>query len=251
MSAVLEVRNLKKAYQKGKTEIVAVDGISFEINKGECLGLVGESGCGKSTTAKLITRLTAADEGEIFLNGKEITHVNTKELRDVYKDIQMIFQMPLDSFNPRIRLGESVMESMINQGMKRRQAKARAQECLANCGLSSDFADRYPHQVSGGECQRASIARAIANKPSLLICDEATSALDVTIQSQILKLLGQFQQKMGMSCLLICHDLALVQEVCDRVMVMFNGRIVEEGTPDEIIMNPREEYTKRLIDSVL
>jgi len=226
---------------------MAVDGISFQINKGECLGLVGESGCGKSTTAKLITRLEAADEGEIFLKGKEITHAGNKELRAIYRDIQMIFQMPADSFNPRIRLGESIMESMINQGMKRHRAKARAQECLAVCGLPKEFADRYPHQVSGGECQRASIARAIANQPSLLICDEATSALDVTIQAQILKLLGQFQQEMGMSCLLICHDLALVQEVCDRVLVMFNGRIVEAGTPDEIIMNPQEEYTKRLI----
>jgi peptide/nickel transport system ATP-binding protein len=251
MSAVLEVRNLKKAYQKGKTEIVAVDGISFEINKGECLGLVGESGCGKSTTAKMITRLEAVDEGEIFLNGKEITQAGNKELRAIYRDIQMIFQMPVDSFNPRIRLGESIMESMINQGMKRCLAKARAEECLAVCGLSGDFADRYPHQVSGGECQRASIARAIANKPTLLICDEATSALDVTIQAQIIQLLKRFQTEMDMACLLICHDLALVQEVCDRVLVMYNGRVVEEGTPDAIIMNPREDYTKKLIDSVL
>lgn len=250
MSALLEVKNLKKSYLKGKTKITAVDGVSFQINKGECLGLVGESGCGKSTIAKMITRLEIADEGEIFLNGKDITKVKKRELRTVYQDIQMIFQMPVDSFNPRIKLGEGIMESMINQGISRRQAKKKARECLAICGLTKDFVDRYPHQVSGGECQRASIARAIAIHPQLLICDEATSALDVTIQAQILKLIVKFQKEMGMSYLFICHDLALVQEVCDRVMVMYDGKILGEGTPDEIIMNPKEDYTKKLIDSV-
>ncbi|MGV8905186.1 MAG: ABC transporter ATP-binding protein [Acetobacterium sp.] len=250
MSVLLEVKNLKKSYLKGKTTITAVAGVNFLINKGECLGLVGESGCGKSTIARMITRLETADEGAIFLNEKDITRVKKRELRAIYQDIQMIFQMPLDSFNPRIRLGEGVMESMVNQGMSRRQAKKRAQECLETCGLTGDFADRYPHQVSGGECQRASIARAIAIHPQLLICDEATSALDVTIQAQILKMLGKFQKEMGMSYLFICHDLAIVQEVCDRVMVMCDGKIIEEGTPDEIIMNPKKEYTKKLIDSV-
>jgi peptide/nickel transport system ATP-binding protein len=251
MSAVLEVRNLKKTYQKRKTEIVAVDGISFQINKGECLGLVGESGCGKSTTARIITRLEDKDQGEIILNGREISQVKNRKLREIYREIQMIFQMPVDSFNPRLKLGESIMESMINQGMRRQQAKERALDYLEICGLSSEFAQRYPHQVSGGECQRASIARAIANQPSLLICDEATSALDVTIQEQIIQLLKRFQTQMDMSCLLICHDLALVQAACDRVIVMYNGRIVETGTPDDVIMNPQEAYTKKLIDSVL
>ncbi|KNZ43415.1 ABC transporter ATP-binding protein [Acetobacterium bakii] len=250
MSLLFEVKNLKKSYRKGTTTIKAVDGISFMINKGECMGLVGESGCGKSTTARMITRLEQADEGEIFLNGKEISRVNKKELRDVYSNIQMIFQMPGDSFNPRIKLGEGIMESMINQGMKRRQARERAQEYLEACGLNRDFADRYPHQVSGGECQRASIARAIAIEPQLLICDEATSALDVTIQAQIVELLEKFQKEMDMSYLFICHDLALVQKVCDRVMVMYDGKIIEAGSPDEIINHPQKEYTKKLIDSV-
>lgn len=246
----MEVRHLRKAYQHGKETVQAVDDVSFQIHSGECLGLVGESGCGKSTIAKMVTRLEAADEGEIFLNDREITRVSGKALRTVYQQMQMVFQMPADSFNPRIKLGEGIMESLINQGMGRREAKTKAREYLEICGLGNEFSDRYSHQVSGGECQRASIARAIAIKPSLVICDEATSALDVTVQAQIIKMLTRFKNERGMSYLFICHDLALVQEICDRVMVMHNGRIVEQGTPNDIIMRPREAYTKKLIDSV-
>lgn len=250
MSVILEVRNLRKTYTKGKTRIPAVDKISFEIRKGECLALVGESGSGKSTVAKMITGLETADEGEIRLNSNDILALKGKAQRAVYRDIQMVFQMPVDSFNPRIKLGDGIMESMINQGISRTKARDKAIEYLKICGLEAVFADRYPHQVSGGECQRASIARAIAIKPQLLICDEATSALDVTVQAQIVELLTQFKKELGMSQLMICHDLALVQEVCDRVLVMHNGRVVEQGTPDEIIMNPQEDYTKKLIESV-
>ncbi|MBI4857689.1 MAG: ABC transporter ATP-binding protein [Acetobacterium woodii] len=251
MEAVLEVKRLKKTYQKGKDLINAVEDISFQIQTGECLGLVGESGSGKSTVAKMIACLESVDQGEILLNGKAITGLKRKAQRAVYRDIQMVFQMPVDSFNPRIKLGEGIMESMINQGMRRNEAQIRAREYLEICGLSPDFADRYPYQVSGGECQRASIARAIAIQPHLLICDEATSALDVTVQAQIIRLLTQLKKEFGMSQLMICHDLALVQEVCDRVLVIHNGRVVEAGTPDEIIMNPREAYTKKLIESIL
>ncbi|WP_303868656.1 ABC transporter ATP-binding protein [Acetobacterium wieringae] len=250
MSAVLEVKHLKKAYKHDKEMVQAVNNVSFEINSGECLGLVGESGCGKSTIAKMVTRLEAVDEGEICLNDWAITRVSGKALRSVYQQIQMVFQMPVDSFNPRIKLGEGIMESLINQGIGRREAKAKAREYLEICGLNKTFAERYPHQVSGGECQRASIARAIAIKPSLLICDEATSALDVTVQAQIIKMLKCLKKDLGMSYLFISHDLALVQEICDRVMVMHNGSIVEQGTPDEIIRYPKEDYTKKLIDSV-
>jgi peptide/nickel transport system ATP-binding protein len=250
MGIVLEVKHLKKTYNKGKIEITAVDDISFQVQTGECLGLVGESGSGKSTVAKMITRLETADQGEILLNGKSITGLKGKAQRAVYRDIQMVFQMPVDSFNPRIKLGDGIMESMINQGVGRNEAKEKAKECLEICGLSPEFADRYPHQVSGGECQRASIARAIAIKPQLLICDEATSALDVTIQAQVVRLLAQLKNEMGMAQLMICHDLALVQEICDRVIVMYQGQIVEEGVPDEVILHPKEDYTKKLIDSV-
>lgn len=251
MSEILAVSNLKKTYHKGKISIRAVDDVSFQVRKGECLALVGESGSGKSTVAKMITGLEAADEGAIRLAGKDIIGLKGKAQRDVYRDIQMVFQMPVDSFNPRIKLGDGIMESMINQGISRDEARVRSLEYLNICELGPEFADRYPHQVSGGECQRASIARAVAIKPQLLICDEATSALDVTVQAQIMKLLTQLKKELGMSQLMICHDLALVQEVCDRVLVMHHGHVVEEGTPDEIIMNPKDDYTKKLIESIL
>lgn len=250
MGTVIEVKQLKKSYKNGKTVIKAVEDVSFQIQAGECLGMVGESGCGKSTIAKMLTCLETADEGEIFLNGSEITRLRGKALRSVYQQLQMVFQMPADSFNPRVRLGEGIMEGLINQGISRKAAKERALDYLKNCGLEPEFFSRYPHQVSGGECQRASIARAIAVKPSLVICDEATSALDVTVQEQIIKMLKRIKTEMNISYLFICHDLALVQEICDRVIVMYQGRIVEEGSPDEIILHPKEDYTKKLIDSI-
>ena len=251
MNRILAVSQLKKTYTKGKSTICAVDEISFHVEKGECLALVGESGSGKSTVAKLITGLESLDGGEIVLDGKTLKNPGRKERRWVYQLVQMVFQMPVDSFNPRIRLGESVMEGLINQGMSRREAKNTAIEYLEVCGLGPEFISRYPSEVSGGECQRASIARAVARKPQLLICDEATSALDVTVQSQIMALLTQLRKDQGMSQLMICHDLALVQQCCDRVLVMHQGRVVEAGTPDEVIASPREAYTKKLIDSIL
>lgn len=222
----------------------------MQIYKGECLGLVGESGCGKSTIAKLIARLEKVDSGKIFLYGKDITHVAGKELREVYRSLQMVFQAPVESFNPRLKLGEGIMESMINHGFPRREVKIKAERYLEKCGLSKEFANRYPHQVSGGECQRASIARAIAVKPKLLICDEVTSALDVTVQAQIIKLLDQLKKENEMSYLFISHDIALVQEICDRVLIMYRGNVIEEGATDEIINNPQNEYTKKIIDSI-
>lgn len=251
MQTILEVRGLKRTFYKEKELFTAVNSISFEVKKGECLGLVGESGCGKSTTAKMITRLLEAEEGTIYLNGKEIQNLKGRKLRGIYDDIQMVFQTPQDSFDPRCKLGDGIMESMINNGMTRAKAKTRMLELMRMVELDSGFADRYPHQVSGGQCQRAAIARALAVEPSLIVLDEATSALDVTVQAQIVELLKKLQREMNLSMLLICHDLALVQNLCDRVLVMYQGNIVEEGTPDEVIQNPKEEYTKILIDSVL
>ncbi|MDN5307828.1 MAG: peptide/nickel transport system ATP-binding protein [Eubacteriaceae bacterium] len=250
MSKILEVRQLVKEFSKGSKTIRAVDDVSFDVCSGECLGLVGESGSGKSTIAKMITALESPDAGEIFLDGKGITGLKGREQRAVYKDIQMVFQTPTDSFNPRLKLGDGIMEGMINHGISRPEARKKMLETLKICGLSQEYADRYPHQVSGGECQRASIARAIVVNPKLLICDEATSALDVTVQAQIVELMRQLKSENNMAYLMICHDLALVQQLCDRLLVMYQGKIVETGTPDEIIMHPREDYTKRLIDSV-
>lgn len=250
MVTVLEVKNLKKSYRNETSVVKAVDGISFMLKKGEILGIVGESGCGKSTIVKMITRLIECDEGEVILNSRNITALKGKKLLDAYKEIQMVFQTPTESFNPRKTLGSSIIESMMNNGMNRKEAWTRGETLLAYCGLNPTYMKKYPHQVSGGECQRAAIARAIAINPSVLICDEATSALDVTVQKQIMELLKTLRKDFDMSFLFICHDLALVQQFCDYVLVMNNGKIVEQGTPDEVIKNPKMAYTKILVNSV-
>lgn len=253
MSHLLEVKNLIKTFSNKGQQVTAVDDISFFIERGECLGLVGESGCGKSTTASMILRLLEADTGEICLyddaEKKDVRKMHGKELKRYYQSAQMVFQMPQDSFDPRHTLGDGIMESMINAGMSHAEAKTRMEMLLEKVELSPELAKRYPHEVSGGQCQRAAIARALAVDPKLLVCDEATSALDVTVQAQIVALLNKLKEEMGVSILLICHDLALVQHMCDRVLVMYQGKIVEEGKPDEVIRYPKEDYTKLLINS--
>ena len=248
---ILEAQHLKKVFMSGKKSMTAVDDVSFELRQGECLGIVGESGSGKSTIVKMITHLQSITEGNVILKGKDITNEKGKELREVYKDIQMVFQMPMESFDPRRTLGDGIGESLRNMGLSRKETRERVEKLLERCGLDKEYAERYPHQVSGGQCQRAAIARALAVEPSVLICDEATSALDVTVQKQILELLMELKQKENFSFLLICHDLALVQAFCDRVLVLYHGETVESGTPDEIINHPKMDYTKKLIDSVL
>ena len=163
----------------------------------------------------------------------------------------MVFQMPMESFDPRCTLGNGIGESLRNMGISRTETRRKVEELLERCGLEKEYADRYPHQVSGGQCQRAAIARALAVGPEILICDEATSALDVTVQKQILELLKELKEKEELSFLFICHDLALVQEFCDRVLVLYQGKVVEYGNPDEIINHPKMDYTKKLIESVL
>lgn len=248
---ILEAQHLKKVFISGKKSMTAVDDVSFELRQGECLGIVRESGSGKSTIVKMITHLQSITEGNVILKGKDITNVKGKELREVYKDIQMVFQMPMESFDPRCTLGDGIGESLRNMGLSRKETRERVEKLLERCGLDKEYADRYPHQVSVGQCQRAAIARALAVEPSVLICDEATSALDVTVQKQILKLLMELKQKENFSFLLICHDLALVQAFCDCVLVLYHGETAESGTLDEIINHPKMDYTKKLIDSVL
>lgn len=248
---ILEVQNLKKTFLSGKKSFTAVEDVSFFLNAGEVLGIVGESGSGKSTVAKMITHLTDITDGKIFFMGKDITHVNGKALRETYRELQMVFQTPAESFDPRCTLGDGIGESLRNMGISKKETRNRVEKLLLTCGLTPEYADRYPHQVSGGECQRAAIARALAVEPRVLICDEATSALDVTVQKQIMELLQKLKKENQLSFLFICHDLALVQLFCDRVIVMHDGHVEEEGTPEEIIEHPKTEYTEQLIRSVL
>ena len=252
MEPVLEVKGLTKVFKNARQEdLAAVKNVSFCLYPGEILGIVGESGSGKSTVARMITRLIKTDSGRILLRQEDITEVRGKRLRQIYQRIQMVFQSPAASFDPRRTLGDGIGEGLRNRGISRQEARRQVRELLLRCGLKEEFAGRYPHEVSGGQCQRAAIARALAMQPEILICDEATSALDVTVQRQIVELLTQLRKEQKMACLFICHDLALVQNFCDRVLVMYEGKIVEEGTPDEVIMQPKTEYTRTLVEAVL
>ena len=254
MEPIVSVKHLTKVFtRKGQPDCIAVNHISFDLMPGECLGIIGESGSGKTTVVNLITRLLDVTEGSILLDGEEITNISGKALRKIYAKMQMVLQSPTESFDPRRRLGDSIGESLRNSGWSRTDTEAEVGRLLKECGLPAEYADRYPHQVSGGECQRAAIARALAVRPKLLICDEVTSALDVTIQKEILELLNglRWEKGLDLSILFICHDIALVQQFCDRVLVMYQGDIVEEGKPDAVIRNPQNEYTKRLINSIL
>lgn len=254
MEYVLEVEGLSKEFSlKGKEKFTAVDQVSFGLKAGECLGIIGESGSGKSTVARMITRLIDPTKGKVVLDGDDITDARGKELRNAYRKVQMIFQTPAESFDSRRTLGDGIGESLRNSGMGRAETRREVEQLLTECGLDGSFAGKYPFEVSGGQCQRAAIARALAIKPKVLICDEATSALDVTIQKEIIELLNKLRRQKGndLSILFICHDIALVQQFCDRVLVMYRGKVVEEGVPDEIVKNPGNEYTKRLIESIL
>ena len=245
----LQIRfeNVRFSYEKDEV----LHGISFSVPQGSLTALVGESGSGKSTIAKLLTRLTDITEGTLKFEGKDITRLKQSQLKEVYGDIQMVFQNPVGSFDPRRTLGDGIGESLRNRGMKKADVEKRVAELLEQCGLEKEYAKRYPHEVSGGQCQRAAIARALAVEPKVLICDEATSALDVTIQKQIMELLEDLKEKKGLSFIFICHNLALVQMFCDRVLVLYEGKVVESGIPDDIINEPKEEYTRRLVDAVL
>ena len=244
---ILKVENLKKVYRKDKNEFTAVNNVDLNIKEGECVGLVGESGCGKSSIARMITNLERHSGGDIFINGINMKEFNKK--KELYKQVQMIFQNPLDSFNPRIKLGNSIGEIKVNLGYNKREIKKEVVELLEKVGLSEDYYYRYPKEVSGGQCQRAAIARALLIKPKLLICDEPTSALDVSVQGQIINLLNDIKEKTKTSFLFISHDLALLQNFCDKIYVMYEGEIVEKGTRDQIINSPTHPYTKLLLSS--
>lgn len=225
---VLETRGLKKGYRRRQRKITAVEQVSFCLYPGEILGLMGPSGSGKSTVAKLLAGLAEADEGEIFLDGKKISCRKREQRKEIYRKMQMVFQSPAASFDPRRTLGDGIGESLRNAGISGKTLDERVKELLRSCGLSEEFVRRYPHEVSGGQCQRAAIARALAVNPKILICDEATSALDVMAQRQILELLASLRETRGISILFICHNPAVVEAFCDRFLVMEQGRVIRE-----------------------
>lgn len=249
MKPVLSVENLTVSYPSKQGRLHAVDGASFELFAGEVLGLVGRSGCGKSTLARAVCRLVEPDAGRILLRGQDVTHVSGADRRAYYRSVQMVFQNPAGSFDPRRTLGDGVGESLRNAGVDLEERRKRVAELLIRCGLEPSLAQRYPSQVSGGQCQRAALARALAPRPSVLICDEATSSLDVTVARRIVKLIGSLRDESGLAVLFISHDLALVQAVCSRMLVMSSGRIVESGRPDDVVQHPQSLEALRLIEA--
>ena len=258
MENILEVRDLRVWFpiKKGVFALTsgyvkAVDGVSFDLRRGETLGVVGESGCGKSTTSRAILLLNKPCGGTIKVNGVDITKISGKDEMKYRRTVQVVFQDPHAALNPRHTVLDILSEGMIYHGLcKPEERREKATELLKAVGMPLDILDRYPHEFSGGQRQRLCIARAISLKPELLICDEAVSALDLTIRAQVLDLLEDLKKKLGLSILFITHDLGVVQHVADRIIVMNKGKIVESGDASEVLKHPKNEYTKRLMASV-
>ena len=250
---LLETRNLKKYFLAGPgMTLHALDGINLRIRPGRTLGVVGESGCGKSTLGRTILRLTEPTEGQIFLNGQEITGMSKAQLRKLRPKMQLIFQDPYASLNPRMTVEDSIAEPMLVNRMYKTKAEAygRVDELMETVGLAPRNAQLFPHEISGGLRQRVGIARALATDPEFIVCDEPVSALDVSIQAQILNLLMDLQEQMGMSYLFITHDLSVVKHISHDIAVMYLGQCVESGTTEEIFKHPAHPYTKALLASI-
>ena len=259
---IVEIKNLKKYYpitagifQRVIGHIKAVDDVSFVIPRGKTVGLVGESGCGKTTISKCILRAVDPTSGEIHLNTEDGTNnvadMREKDLRPLRRDMQMIFQDPFSSLNPRMNLFDIVSEPLLLNGVKSRvERQDRVEELLSKVGLRPEYMVRFPHAFSGGQRQRIGIARALALNPSLIVCDEPVSGLDVSVQAQVINLLMDLQDELGLSYLFVSHDLSIVRQISDSIQVMYLGRLVENGTPDEIFSSPKHPYTEALISAV-
>jgi len=258
MPILLNVENLHKAFKVSakrpgapKLRLKAVDGVSFEIEAGETLGLVGESGCGKSTVGKLLLRLIEPDDGIIRFADKSVTGMPKRELTALRRDMQMIFQDPFSSLNPRMRVGEIIGEPLVVHDLvKGKDTRNQVLALMDKVGLSPEHYDRYPHEFSGGQRQRIGIARTLAVQPRLVVADEPVSALDLSIQAQIVNLLKDLQEEFGLTYLFISHDLGVIEHVCDRVAVMYLGRIVEIASAEDLYSQPRHPYTEALMNAV-
>ena len=251
---LLEVDSLKVHFhgrRAGET-VRAVDGVSLAVRNGESVGLVGESGCGKTTVANTLVGLVRPTEGTVRFDGQIVGDLTGSDLRAFRRHVQMVFQDPFGSLNPRLTVGSAIAEAVHVHGRagNRSQQRARVAELLRTVGLEPEYALRYPHEFSGGQRQRIGIARALAVEPSLLIADEPVSALDVSVQVQILNLIADLRQSSGIACLLIAHDLTVVRYMCDRVLVMYLGRIVEQGPTEEVFAQPSHPYTEALLSAV-
>ncbi|MBY0262422.1 MAG: ATP-binding cassette domain-containing protein [Phycisphaerales bacterium] len=256
---LLDVRNLNTHFpiksgilQRTTGFVRAVDGVSFSLSRGETLGLVGESGCGKTTVGRTLLKLIPATSGEVVFDGVDVYKARGDQLKTLRKRMQIVFQDPAGSLNPRMRVLNIIGEPLLVHGLvtDRSQLRDRVEQLLVRCGMPKAAADRYPHEFSGGQKQRICIARALSLEPDFIVCDEPTSALDVSIQAQILNLLKDLQRDMGLSYLFISHDMAVIQHMCDRIAVMYRGKIVEEGPKRAIIDTPQHKYTQSLLSAV-
>jgi ABC-type oligopeptide transport system ATPase subunit len=246
---LLRVNNLRKVFAKNK--VVAIGGVDFSIAKGEILGLVGESGCGKTTLSKVILRLSESDSGSVFYRDRDILKVSNNEMMDLRKHMQIIFQDPYSSLDPRVKISGVIDEVYdIHYNYSREEKRRKEIELLESVGLGESYLSRLPSQLSGGERQRVGIARALATEPEFIICDEPVSSLDLSVQAQILNLLLKLQKEKNLTYLFISHDLNVTGSLCDRVIVMKEGKFVETGTSQEIFQNPKNEYTKVLLKSI-
>lgn len=257
---ILRVNNLKKHFpinagfiiQRQVGAVKAVDGISFDVKRGETLGLVGESGCGKSTTGRTILQLYQPTDGTVEFEGRDLTTLNSSDMREVRREMQIIFQDPFASLNPRMTVGSIVSEPLVIHNLypNKNERQEYVESLLERVGLNPFFINRYPHEFSGGQRQRIGIARALALRPSFIVADEPISALDVSIQAQVVNLLEELQEELGLTYLFIAHDLSMVRHICDRVAVMYLGKIVELGTTKDVYDNPLHPYTQSLLSAV-
>jgi oligopeptide transport system ATP-binding protein len=255
---LLEVRNLSKSYKGRRTRpftarprVTAVDDVSFSLQDGETLALVGESGVGKSTVGRLITRLVEPDAGQVMFDGVDLLTLRRRDMREQRRHLQMIFQDPYGSLDPRIPIGDSVGEPLlVHDGTPTKERRTIAAEWLERVGLGSHYMRRFPRELSGGQLQRACIARALVLQPRIVVCDEPTAALDVSVQAQVLNLMLDLQRQLGLSYLFISHDLALVHVIADRVAVMAEHQIVETGVCDEVLTHPKTDYARSLLAAV-